>query len=172
MTTMAAEAPVWSIDLVGRPAVVDHEMTTVTALRGTEVFTALEPGIGRGQSLYENRTIRPCQLDQDVNHSCRQHHGGPRWRHNRRDADGYKWSSQHQARCCSPALDAIHIQLACPARDDDRSPLCRFQHERPVLHRSRYELLCLNKQLHLVANFRDLHDARWLHDDPALDASG
>ena len=47
MTTMAAEAPVWSIDLVGRPAVVNHEMTTVTALRGTEVFTALEPGIGR-----------------------------------------------------------------------------------------------------------------------------
>ena len=47
MTTMAAEAPVWSIDLVGRPAVVDHEMTIVTALRGTEVFTAREPGIGR-----------------------------------------------------------------------------------------------------------------------------
>ena len=47
MTTMAAEAPVWSIDLVGRPAVVDHEITTVTALRGTEVFTAREPGTGR-----------------------------------------------------------------------------------------------------------------------------
>lgn len=47
MTTMAAEAPVWSIDMVGRPAVVDQEITTVTALRGTEVFTAREPGTGR-----------------------------------------------------------------------------------------------------------------------------
>lgn len=47
MSTMTAEASVWSIDLVGRPAVVDHEMTTVTALRGTEVFTAHEPGVGR-----------------------------------------------------------------------------------------------------------------------------
>lgn len=47
MTTMAAEAPAWSIDLVGRPAVVDEEITTVTALRGTEVFTASEPGTGR-----------------------------------------------------------------------------------------------------------------------------
>ncbi|HLS46851.1 MAG TPA: hypothetical protein VK045_15595 [Ornithinicoccus sp.] len=44
---MAAEAPAWSIDLVGRPAVVDEEITTVTALRGTEVFTASEPGTGR-----------------------------------------------------------------------------------------------------------------------------
>ncbi len=47
MTTMAAEAPAWSIDLVGRPAVVDQEITTVTALRGSEVFTAREPGTGR-----------------------------------------------------------------------------------------------------------------------------
>ena len=47
MTTMTSEAPVWSVDLLGRPAVVDHEMTTVTALRGTEVFTAHEPGTGR-----------------------------------------------------------------------------------------------------------------------------
>lgn len=47
MTTMATEAPAWSIDLVGRPAVVDREITTVTALRGTEVFTALEAGTGR-----------------------------------------------------------------------------------------------------------------------------
>lgn len=47
MTTMAAEAPPWSTDLVGRPAVVDHEITTVTALRGTQVFTAREPGTAR-----------------------------------------------------------------------------------------------------------------------------
>ena len=47
MTTMTSEAPVWSIDLLGRPAVVDHEMTTVTALRGSAVFTAHEPGTGR-----------------------------------------------------------------------------------------------------------------------------
>src|SRR5690606_15646330 len=46
-SSMAAEAPAWSIDLVGRPAVVDEEITTVTALRGTEVFTASEPGTGR-----------------------------------------------------------------------------------------------------------------------------
>lgn len=42
--TMTAEAPVWGVDLVGRPAVFDGQMTTVTEVRGGEVFTAAEPG--------------------------------------------------------------------------------------------------------------------------------
>jgi len=49
MTTMTSEAPAWSVDLVGRPAAVDREITTVTALRGNEVFTDREPGRGRDE---------------------------------------------------------------------------------------------------------------------------
>ena len=49
MTTMTSEATTtFGIDLVGRPAVVDHELTTVATVEGGEVFTVLEPGQGRG----------------------------------------------------------------------------------------------------------------------------
>lgn len=46
MTTMAIEVQACGLDLVGRPAVVGHEVTTVTGVHGGEVFTAREPGRG------------------------------------------------------------------------------------------------------------------------------
>ncbi|MFJ4233925.1 hypothetical protein [Cellulosimicrobium cellulans] len=40
-----APAPTWSIDLIGRPAIRDGAMTTITAVRGEHVYTADTPGI-------------------------------------------------------------------------------------------------------------------------------
>lgn len=42
MSTMTPAA-VSGLDLVGRPAVVDQKLTTITAVSGSQVFTALEP---------------------------------------------------------------------------------------------------------------------------------
>ncbi len=47
--TVSVESPTSSVDLVGRPAVLKDGgvMTTVTAVRGFDVFTAREPGQAR-----------------------------------------------------------------------------------------------------------------------------
>ena len=43
MSTMTTDAAVGGLDLVGRPAVVDQKLTTITAVDGSQVFTAREP---------------------------------------------------------------------------------------------------------------------------------
>lgn len=43
--TTTAPAPTWSIDLIGRPALRDGAMTTITAVRGEHIYTADIPGV-------------------------------------------------------------------------------------------------------------------------------
>lgn len=44
--SVSVDAPAWSLDLEGRPALIEagRLLTTVTAVRGRDVFTAHEPG--------------------------------------------------------------------------------------------------------------------------------
>lgn len=47
VATASVEAPASTVEVIGRLAVVEGELTTVTAERAGEVFTASEPGVGR-----------------------------------------------------------------------------------------------------------------------------